>query len=126
MSVEDCKALMIIKNTTSKVDGHYHVGYFGGRKNHTYPLTKPAAEARLQGLKKRFHWDPTLETKYRAVIDDCGCARKLNKEEAVKRSSFTWHLPHHPLFNVNKPNKVRVVFDTAARFNGTSLNDQLY
>jgi len=55
MSVEDCKALMIIKNTTSKVDGHYHVGYFGGRKNHTYPLTKPAAEARLQGLKKRFH-----------------------------------------------------------------------
>ena len=34
-----------------------------------------------------------------------------------------WYLPHHPVFN--KPGKTRVVFDCAAKYGGTSLNDQL-
>jgi len=36
-----------------------------------------------------------------------------------------WYLPHHPVFHLKKPGKLRVVFDCAARFCGTSLNDQL-
>ena len=36
-----------------------------------------------------------------------------------------WYLPHHPVFHAQKPGKVRVVFDCAAKFKGTSLNDQL-
>ena len=70
-----------------------------------------------------------MEAKYRAVIDDYvfkGYARKLTPEEAVRKSNITWYLPYHPVFNVNKPQKCRVVFDAAAKFNGTSLNDQLY
>ena len=53
-------------------------------------------------------------------------ARKLTPEEAATRSRITWYLPHHPVFNVNKPNKCRVVFDLAAKSDSTSLNDQLY
>lgn len=36
-----------------------------------------------------------------------------------------WCLPHDPVFHPQKPNKVRVVFDLAAHFRDTSLNDQL-
>lgn len=36
-----------------------------------------------------------------------------------------WYLPHHPVFHEHKPGTVRVVFDCAARFGDTSLNDQL-
>ena len=34
-------------------------------------------------------------------------------------------MPHHPVLNARKPDKVRVIFDCAARFEDTSLNDQL-
>lgn len=54
-----------------------------------------------------------------------GHARKLTREEAEKQSDKTWYLPHHPVLNPNKPGKLCVVFDTAAKFSGTSLNDQL-
>ena len=54
-----------------------------------------------------------------------GYARKLKKEEAATVSKTTWFLPHHPVSNPNKPGKVRVVFDAAARFSGTSLNEKL-
>ena len=36
-----------------------------------------------------------------------------------------WYLPHHPVTNVHKPEKVRVVFDCAAKYHGSSLNDTL-
>ena len=55
-----------------------------------------------------------------------GYARKLTPEKAARKRGITWYLPHHPVFNVNKPNKSRVVFDVAARFNGVSLIDQVY
>ena len=35
------------------------------------------------------------------------------------------YLPHHPVFHPYKPGKVRVVFDCTAKFQGTSLHDQL-
>ena len=71
-----------------------------------------------------------MEAKYRAVIEEyvnkAGYVRKLTPEEAAKRSRITWYLLHHPVFNANKPNKCHVVFDAAAKSDGTSLNDQLY
>ena len=129
MSVEDHKATKIIENTISKVDGHYQIGLLWKQEEPSFPFNRIAAEARLHHLKRRFSRDPDLEAKYKAVIEEYvnkGYARKLTPEEAAKRSRVTWYLPHHPVFNINKPNKCRVVFDAAAKFDGTSLNDQLY
>ena len=121
--------MKIIGTTMSKVDDHYQTGLFWKMDDPSLSFNRAAAEVRLQHLKKRFSRDPNVESKYRTVINeyvDKGYTRKLTPEEAARKSRITWYLPHHPVFNVNKPNKCRVVFDAAARFNGVSLNDQLY
>lgn len=128
LSVEDQRAMNLISNSICKHDGHYEMGLLWKSDNPVLPYNRTLAEARLQHLKRRFLRDPELEVKYRAVIEDCvtkGYARKLTKEEAATVSKTTWFLPHHPVSNPNKPGKVRVMFDAAARFSGTSLNEQL-
>ena len=37
-----------------------------------------------------------------------------------------WYLPHHPVFHPKKRDRMRVVFDAAAKYQGNSLNDQLH
>ena len=121
--------MKIIENTISKVDGHYQIGLLWKQEDPHLPFNRAAAEARLHHLKRRFSRDPDLEAKYRAVIEEYvnkGYARKLNPEEVATRSRITWYLSHHPVYNGNKPNKCRVVFDAAAKSDGISLNDQLY
>jgi len=38
-------------------------------------------------------------------------------------AELQWYLPHHAVQNVNKPGKIRVVFDCLAKYGGTSLNE---
>lgn len=126
--MEDRRALKLIDSSISLLDGHYQMGLLWRNDNPVLPYNQPLAEARLQYLKKHFRRDPELEVKYRDLIQECvdtGYARKLSQEEAATVSNITWYIPHHPVTNPKKPGKVRVVFDAAARFNGTSLNDQL-
>ena len=54
-----------------------------------------------------------------------GYARKLSKKEVDEVSRRTWYLPHHPVFNENKPNKMRTIFDTAGEYDGMSLSKAL-
>ncbi|XP_068238400.1 uncharacterized protein [Palaemon carinicauda] len=41
------------------------------------------------------------------------------------KSGHVWYLPHHGVYNQRKPDEIRVVFDSSAKFSGISLNDQL-
>lgn len=36
-----------------------------------------------------------------------------------------WYIPHHGVYQPQKPDKLRVVFDCSAKFHGVSLNDTL-
>ena len=57
-------------------------------------------------------------------VDKRYAVKLSEEEEAASTSKRTWYLPHHGLINPNKA-KVRVVYDAAAEFGGTSLNKEL-
>ena len=85
------------------------------------------AKHRLDLLGKRLKRDPTLRQKYTEGIHDS--LRKGYAEEVVhvnRADNCVWYLPHHPVIHPRKPDKVRIVFDCAARHQGTSLNDCIY
>ena len=55
------------------------------------------------------------------------CVERGHAQLASRESNAVsgWFLPHHAVLHQHKPEKLRVVFDCAARFGRTSLNDQL-
>ena len=54
-----------------------------------------------------------------------GNVRKVPDDQVDPGGKPLWYLPHHLVIYEHKLGKVRVVFDCAARFGDTSLNDQL-
>ena len=109
-------------------DGHYELALPWKNPQPSLPNNKPIAVRRLMLLKKRLTKDNDLYQKYSAFMQDLlqkGYARKLPEEKRCQQSNTTWYLPHHPVFHPQKPDKVRVVFDCAAEYGGTSLNKEL-
>jgi len=70
--------------------------------------------------------DPILKDKYFAVIMEylsIGYACKVDDNK--NQTNVKWYLCDRPVHHPQKPDKVRVVLDCAARFRGESLNDEL-
>ena len=84
---------------------------------HRFPLTE-----------KKFTKNNEIVMKYKGTVNEHiskGNARKLFQEEAHQTSPITNYIPHHGIQNPNKTGKLRVVFDPAAYFNNSCLNDHL-
>ena len=84
------------------------------------------AKQRLSSLKRRFTKDNDFRSKYTKVIFSYlqqGFDQQVPHEHLNNYTDPTWYLPHHAVTNPHKPDKVRVVFDCAAKYKCTSLND---
>ena len=128
MSSEDKQALKIMNETVILTGGHYQVGLPWKRRPPSIPNNRSLAESRLRLLKRRLLRDENLHTKYNATMNEYLAKRhavKISPDELPTDGKTVWYLPHHPVFHPRKPEKARVVFDCAAKYMGTSLNDQL-
>lgn len=125
-SVQDQSATRIFEATAKHTGERYEIGMLWRCENPVLPYNRVLAEMRLQVLEKKFCRDGELAKAYTNIINgylEKGYARKLSPDEAKSKSEKTWYLPHHPVQAKHK--KLRVVFNAAAKFRGTSLNDQL-
>ncbi|CAH8464754.1 unnamed protein product [Schistosoma turkestanicum] len=128
-SVEDQIALEIVERGTHYVDGHFEVPIPWKRDPSTKGTNYEVANSRLQSLRRRLMRDDRLHDRYAKCMEDNvrkGYAQRV--PELHLRSDYRprWYLPHHPVLNPKKPDKLRVVLDCAAKFAGTSLNDMIY
>ncbi|XP_044174376.1 uncharacterized protein LOC122958005 [Acropora millepora] len=130
-SAEDERALKRLEETTNfRADlGHYETGLLWKGEEVMLPNNRPLAEKRLTNLERSLDKDSERAKAYYNTVDTYiakGYARKLSPTEiAAEEPKNTWYLPHHAVTNPNKAGKIRVVFDAAASYKGTSLNDQL-
>ena len=122
-STEDERVLKHLEETTNfRADlGHYETGLLWKDEEVMLPNNRPIAGAMDKDSERAKAYYDTVDT-YIAK----GYARKLSPTEiAAKEPKNTWYLLQNAVTNPNKPGKVRVVFDDAASYKATSLNDQL-
>ncbi|XP_052430381.1 uncharacterized protein LOC127971416 [Carassius gibelio] len=95
------------------------------RKRPQLPNNKKLAVVRLRYLKRKMERSPKYRKDYVRFMDSV--FRDGDAEEATTtgKEDSTWYIPHHGVYHPRKPEKIRVVFDCSAKFEGTSLNDHL-
>jgi len=116
-SQDDLQFMSIMQRDIKQMeDGHYELPL--PLRNPDQPLVNNRAMAlqRLQALVKRFKRDPEHYVHYKKFMQDLfkkGYAERVPEEELglVTRALY---LPHHGVYNPNKPGKVRVVMDGSA------------
>ena len=128
-SKEDERALEMLKATTN-FDGERHeVGLLWKNAKPHLPNNYSSAVSQLKSLERRLEKDANLKQRYKETIDvdvQKGFVRVLDEAELENTNSdLQWYVPHLPVLNPNKPDKVRRVCNAASKFGGVSLNDNL-
>ena len=127
-SHEDRRAVKILEESTKLVDGHFESALLWKSDDVSMPDNRLGALRRLERAEQSLQRNPAKAQKYQDIIDNyvsAGHARKLEDSEVAVANPRRWFLPHHSVSNPNKPGKIRMVFDAAAEFKGTSLNKKL-
>nr|VZI26837.1 unnamed protein product [Spirometra erinaceieuropaei] len=124
LSVNDRIALKTMDQTLCFRDGHHMLALPWRTHPSVLPNNKLCALQRLRLLGKRLVKSEDLLQMYTKTMNDY-IESGYAEEVPVKDAAYSWYLPHHPVFHPAKPNRIRVVFDCAAKFYGISLNDQL-
>ncbi|XP_044570129.1 uncharacterized protein LOC123257009 [Drosophila ananassae] len=127
-SAEDKLAVKILETTCQEKSGKYEVGFPWRGGIDRLPESRGNALKRLTCIKKKVSQEPDMYEKIDAQVRnllDKGYAVKLSKEETCRENSRTWYLPIFIARNPNKPSKLRLVWDAAAKSHGCALNDYL-
>ena len=125
-SLEDQQVIALWKREGTRIEGHHQFPIPFKGDGPTMPDNFSMALRRLTGLKTRLCRDVVLKERYVKEMDDL-ISKGYAEEVMEKRGPLgrTWYLPHHPVFNPNKPEKTRIVFDCAAVFKNVALNKQV-
>lgn len=123
-SQEDKRVMELLDKNTRKVNGKYETGLLWKEDEFEVPDSYPMAMRRLICLEKQ---GAKVVEAVGAKIDDYlakNYARKLSPDE-VKVDTPVWYLPPFGVVHPKKPEKLRMVFDAAAKVKNVSLNSFL-
>ncbi|XP_076069318.1 uncharacterized protein LOC143041373 [Oratosquilla oratoria] len=125
-SMEDRRWLQFVESGCRQMtNGKYEIPLPMIEKPRIVPDSEPMAVKRLQQLKRKFK-DDEYYRQYKQFMTNLlekGYAEEVPKCEV--RNQQAWYVPHFGVRHPTKRDKVRVVFDCAARVNDLSLNDLL-
>ncbi|XP_019633454.1 PREDICTED: uncharacterized protein LOC109476879 [Branchiostoma belcheri] len=130
MSVEDQRFMNIMSEGTKKEEGHYQVPLPFRNSRPVLPNNKSVALQRAKHLQKKMSKDEKFKEDYVQFVQtviERGYAEKVPSEEMETEDTNggkVWYIPHHGVYHPQKK-KIRVVFDCAAPYAGTSLNKEL-
>ena len=128
LSEQERTFLSILSQNISFKNGHYEMPLPFKGPDPCLPSNKSAALTRLKSLRRRLEKEDTFRRHYTEFMQELlrnGHAEKVPDTEMVTEVGHVWYIPHHGVYHPQKPNKIRVVFDCSAQFQGVSLNSCL-
>ena len=127
-SKKEQQAQKFLESTTKFTGERYEVGMLWNEPEPILPKIYSSALGQLHSLEPRFQRDPKLKELYQRSIDtdvEKGFVKILGKSEVKGTFGKEWYLPHHPVLNPKKADKVRRVCNAAAKYKDICLNDKL-
>ena len=125
LNQEEILAMSKVEKSRRWIAGRYKVAIPWKEEFPSLPDNREEAEKRLFSLEKNLLKKPEVASHYKEAMKanvEKGYIRKLEPNEAEDGPS--WYLPHFPVIREDRETtKVRIVFDSAARCKGVSLND---
>ena len=82
-------------------------------------------EAKLKHLKKRFSRNKQYHEDYARFMEDVIQKEYAEKSFQQVQQRKTWFIPHHGVYHLSKPHKIRFIFDCSAEYNGGSINKKI-
>ena len=75
-----------------------------------------------QSLRK----DPIKSDHFITFMDKMLCNARAERAPELQEDEECWYIPIFGIYHPHKPGNIRIVFDSAVKYNGVSLNDVLY
>jgi len=104
-------------------DGHYEMLLPLRDDMPSLPNNKSLALRRLHKLGQRFEDGMKYRDDYTTFMNEI--IAKGYAEEASYNDGNVWYIPHHRVYHLKKPDKIRVVFDCSVDYKRESLNKYL-
>ncbi len=128
LSINDKKVMDVWDNTTVQ-DGENYIMQIPFKDTEpNFPNNRSMAVQRLESLDRKLQRNNELKQNYDDGINELlknGYAMKVPDKDVKKNNGLVWYLPHHAVINPNK-DKIRIVFDAAAKYAGRSLNNSVH
>lgn len=127
-SKEEQRAKLMMEETTKRINDRYETGLLWKFDNIKLPNSRQMAIHRLNCLEARLKRNPVLLANVKKQMSEYlkkGYIRKVTRQELQQPNPRIWYLPMFPTSNPNKPEKTRLVWDAAAKSDGTALNSVL-
>ncbi|XP_064635234.1 uncharacterized protein LOC135492611 [Lineus longissimus] len=136
ISADDLKVRKILEDGTYRCDRHYYVPIPLIETSDTMPNNRELARKRLMSLKSKLSKGKTVAPTsqkteleaYQELFADYrnkGYIRRIPKDE-IKTEDVVNYVPFHHVYHEAKPGKLRLVWDAAAKYENSCLNDHIY
>ena len=126
LSQDDKRVIELWDESCKLVNNHYVIP-IPWKDGVEVPNNLIVAMSRLKSLKLSLNKRgllPRYDSEIQKLLDN-GYAEKVPECE-LELPENVWYLPHHGVISDKKPEKLRVVFDCAAKYCGESINDKCY
>ena len=125
MSEEDLKFMQVLDNGTKLIDGYYEIPLSLRDDNIRFPNNRLQAKKRFTYLQRKMPRNHQFMNDHMKFMKKLMSNGYATESRATVENGKCWYLPHHGVYNQNKPGKIHVVFYLSAEFQGTSINKSL-